>query len=148
MRKEQLDNLTKGTRPALHPSAPHWDTLKGLVERATDSLADAKKKANSSPTRFAAAYSAAFWLARAALEACGYRLAGSVGHRVAVFQNLANTLEWDASRWRRLDDLHKFRNRFDYGDLVEVSEQQLATAIVGAQDLLDDVLRVFPHIKP
>jgi hypothetical protein len=69
MRKEQLDNLTKGTRPALHPSTPNWDTLRGLAERAADSLADAKKEANSSPTRFAAAYSAAFWLARAALEA-------------------------------------------------------------------------------
>lgn len=55
MRKEQLDNLTKGTRPALHPSTPNWDTLSGLVERAADSLADAKKEANSSPTRFAAA---------------------------------------------------------------------------------------------
>lgn len=100
MRKEQLDNLTKGTRPVLHPSKPDWDTLKGLFERA------------------------------------------------AVFQNLANTLEWDALRWRRLDDLHKLRNRFDYGDMVEVSEQQLDTAIAGAQDLLDDVLRAFPQIKP
>lgn len=70
MRKEQLDNLTKGTRPLLHASTPNWDTLKGLVERAADGLSDAKKKANSSPTRFAAAYSSAFWLARAALEAC------------------------------------------------------------------------------
>jgi len=148
VRKEQLDNLTKGTRPSLHPSTPNWDTLKGLLERAADSLSDAKKKANSSPTRFAAAYSSAFWLARAALEACGYRLAGSEGHRVAVFQVLANTLEWDGPRWRRLDDLHKLRNRFDYGDVVEVSEQQLESAIAGAQDLLDDVLRTFPQIKP
>jgi uncharacterized protein (UPF0332 family) len=148
MRKEQLDNLTKGTRPALHPSTPNWDTLRGLAERAADSLADAKKEANSSPTRFAAAYSAAFWLARAALEACGYRLAGSEGHRVAVFQCLANTLEWDALRWRRLDDMHKLRNRFDYGDVVEVSEQQLQSAVAGAQDLLDDVLRTFPQINP
>jgi hypothetical protein len=65
-----------------------------------------------------------------------------------VFQVLANTLEWDAPRWRRLDDLHKLRNRFDYGDVVEVSEQQLESAIAGAQDLLDDVLRTFPQIKP
>jgi hypothetical protein len=58
-------------------------------------------------------------LARAgALEACGYRLAGSEGHREAVFQVLANTLEWDAPRWRRLDNLHKLRNRFDYCDVV------------------------------
>jgi uncharacterized protein (UPF0332 family) len=127
---------------------PNWDTLRGLAECAAESLADAKKEANSSPTRFAAAYRAAFWLARAALEACGYRLAGSEGHRVAVFQCLANTLEWDALRWRRLDDMHKLRNRFDYGDVVEVSEQQLQSAVAGAQDLLDDVLRTFPEINP
>src|SRR5579864_3186229 len=148
MRKEQLDNLTKGTKPSLHPAAPDWETLKGLVDRAADSLADAKKKANSAPTRFAAAYSAAFWLARVALEACGYRLAGSEGHRVVVFQSLANTLEWDGPRWRRLDDLHRFRNRFDYGDIVEVSEAQLESAIAGAQDLLDDLHRTFPQVKP
>ena len=148
MRKEQLDNQTKGLRPALHPAERDWDTLKGLVERATAGLADARRTANSPATRFNAAYSAAFCLARVALEACGYRLAGAEGHRVAVFQNLANTLEWEAPRWRRLDDVHRLRNRFDYGDVVEVSESQLASAITGAQDLLDDVLRVFPKAKP
>jgi hypothetical protein len=44
--------------------------------------------------------------------------------------------------------MHRLRNRFDYGDVVEVPEQQLASAIAGAQDLLDDVLRVFPKLKP
>jgi len=32
--------------------------------------------------------------------------------------------------------------------VVDVSEQQLESAIAGAQDLLDDVLRTFPQIKP
>jgi hypothetical protein len=64
------------------------------------------------------------------------------------WQNLANTLEWEALRWRRLDDLHKLRNRFDYGDTVEISEQQLEAAIAGAEDLLGDVLRTFPLVKP
>ena len=148
MRREQLDNLTKGTRPSLHPAQPDWDTLKGLVERATGSLADARRAANSISTRFNAAYSAAFALARVALEACGYRLAGAEGHRVTVFQSLANTLEWEAARWRRLDDLHRLRNRFDYGDVVEVSEAQLASAVGATEELLDDVVRVFPKAKP
>ena len=148
MRKEQLDNLTKGTRPSLHAAQPDWDTLKGLVERATGSLADARRTANSMATRFNAAYGAAFALARVALEGCGYRLAGAEGHRVTVFQSLANTLEWDAARWRRLDDLHRLRNRFDYGDVVEVSEAQLASAVGATQELLDDVLRVFPKARP
>lgn len=148
MRKEQLDNQTKGLRPVLHPAEPDWDTLKGLVDRATATLADARRNANSPATRFNAAYSTAFCLARVALEACGYRLAGAEGHRVTVFQNLANTMEWEASRWRRLDDAHRLRNRFDYGDVVEVSESQLASAIAGAQELLDEVVRAFPKAKP
>jgi hypothetical protein len=121
MNKTQLDNQTKGTRPALHAEEADLDTLKGLVERASDSLKDARNKTNSVATRFNAAYSAAFCLARTALEACGYRLAGSDGHRVTVFQNLANTLGWPAAQWRPLDDTHRLRNRFEYGDLVEVS---------------------------
>lgn len=51
MRKEQLENLTKGPRPSLHPATPDWDTLKGLVDRATASLADARRSANSAATR-------------------------------------------------------------------------------------------------
>jgi hypothetical protein len=148
MNKTQLENQTKGARPTLHVQAPDNDTLKGLVERAADSLKDAKSKANSAATRFNAAYSAAFCLARVALEACGYRIAGAEGHRTTVFQNLANTLEWRPERWRPLEDTHRLRNRFEYGDLVEVSEAQLNAAIGGAQDLLEDVQRAFPHVKP
>jgi len=35
MRKQALDNLTRGPKPSLHPAQPDWDTLKGLVERAS-----------------------------------------------------------------------------------------------------------------
>lgn len=145
MNKENLDNLTKGSKPSLHHAAADWDVLRGLIQRGNESLKDALNSRNSLATRFAAAYSAAFWLARVALEGCGYRLAGTDGHRTMLFQSLANTLDWEAPRWRSLDDLHRFRNRFDYGDVVEIPEQQVERAIAGAQDLLDDVLRVFPE---
>jgi hypothetical protein len=39
------------------------------------------------------------------------------------------------------------RNRFDYGDVVAVSEAQLEAAIRGAQALLEDVQREFPQVK-
>ncbi|MGO9804411.1 MAG: hypothetical protein ACLPTL_13350 [Steroidobacteraceae bacterium] len=65
-----------------------------------------------------------------------------------MFQNLANTLDWDAPRWRRLDDMHRVRNRFEYGDIVVVSEAQLGDAIAGAQELLEDVVRAFPKARP
>jgi hypothetical protein len=143
--KEHLDNLTKGVKPSLHHVEADWDILRGLIQRGSESLKDARNRKNSLATRFAAAYSAAFWLARVALEGCGYRLAGADGHRTTLFQCLAHTLDWDAARWRSLDDLHRFRNRFDYGDVVEIPEQQVERAIAGAQDLLDDILRVFPE---
>lgn len=148
MNKANLENLTKGTKPALHAAAPDWDTLAALVQRAEESLDDARNRSNSLATRFAAAYGAAFWLARVALEACGYRLAGADGHRTILFQSLASTLDWEAVRWRRLDDFHRFRNRFEYGDLVEVSEQQVVAAIEAAQELVLDVVRAFPGTKP
>jgi uncharacterized protein (UPF0332 family) len=146
--KANLDNLTKGARPALHAAEPNWETLKGLVDRATKAITDARKKTNALATRFATAYNAAFWLARTALEASGYRLVGAEGHRTMVFQCLAHTVEWENDRWRRLDDIHRLRNRFDYGDIIDVPEAQVETMIADAQALLEDVLHTFPKAKP
>jgi len=66
MNRANLENLTRGTKPSLHAAAPDWDTLKGLVQRAAESLNDSRNTENSLATRFAAAYGAAFWLARRA----------------------------------------------------------------------------------
>jgi len=148
VRRLNLENLAKGPRPALHTAEPNWETLKGLVDRASKAITDARRKNNALATRFSAAYSAAFWLARVSLEAAGYRLAGSEGHRTMVFQCLAHTLEWGNDRWRRLDDLHRLRNRFDYGDIIDVSEDQVATLISDAEVLLDDIVDTFPKTKP
>jgi uncharacterized protein (UPF0332 family) len=148
VRRTNLDNLTKGAKPALHAVDPNWGTLKGLTDRAIKSLVDARRKSNAMTTRFAVAYNAAFALARVALEAAGYRLAGSEGHRTMVFQCLAHTVEWENERWRRLDDIHRLCNRFDYGDITEVSEEQTETLISDAQALLEDVLHHFPKVKP
>lgn len=121
--------------------------MSGLAERAADALRDARRKSNTLATRFAAAYGAAFWLARVSLEATGYRLAGADGHRTTVFQCLAHTIEWPAQKWRRLDDVHRLRNRFDYGDIVDVSESQVEAIIADAQALLDDALAAFPQLR-
>lgn len=146
IRKRNLDVLAAMKPPAVHAAEPNWDTLKGLVDRAQQALNDAGKKSNSLTTRFSAGYSAAFWLARVALEASGYRLAGKEGHRTLVFQCLESTVEWKPERWRRLDDLHRFRNRFDYGDIVDVSEDQVDIVIADAQSLHADVLVAFPKL--
>jgi hypothetical protein len=148
VRRANLDNLARGPRPTLHAVEPDWDTLRGLTGRAIGAIADARRKSNALATRFAAAYGAAFWLARVALEASGYRLAGSEGHRTLVFQCLADTVERENGRWRRLDDIHRLRNRFDYGDIVDVSEEQVETTAADAQALLEDVVRAFPGVNP
>jgi len=145
--RKNLDNLTKGTRPALHAAEPDWNVLRGLVGRAEASIADSRRPGVGLPTRFSSAYSAAFWLARVALEASGYRLAGAEGNRTMAFQCLAHTVEWPDAQWRRLDDLHRLRNRFDYGDIVDVSEDQVETMIQDAQDLLDAVRETFPDLE-
>jgi hypothetical protein len=116
------------------------------MERAEAALGDSRRKSNTLATRFSLAYSAAFWSARIALEASGYRLAGAEGHRTTVFQCLAHTLEWPADQWRRLEDIHRFRNRFDYGDIVDVSEGQVAVTIADTQALLREVAAVFPRL--
>lgn len=146
--KQHLDNLTRGSKPSLHRIETDWDVLRGLIQRGAESLEDARNERNSLATPFAAAYSAAFWLARVALEARGYRLAGAEGHRTTLFQSLAHTLDWEAARWRSLDDLHRFRNRFDYGDVVEIPEHEVDRAIAGAQDLLNDILQGFSRSEP
>lgn len=64
-----------------------------------------------------------------------------------MFQCLAHTLEWPAQKWRRLDDVHRFRNRFDYGDIVDVPESQVEAIVADAQALLDDVLAAFPQLR-
>ena len=65
-----------------------------------------------------------------------------------VFQCLAHTVEWESNRSRRLDDIHRLRHRFDYGDIVDVSEEQVETTIADAQALLEDIVRAFPKAKP
>ncbi len=116
------------------------------MERAAEALGDARRKSNTLATRFSLAYSAAFWLARVALEAAGYRLAGAEGHRTTVFQCLAHTLDWPPGKWRRLEDIHRFRNRFDYGDIVDVPESQVEATIADAQALMHDVKAAFPSL--
>jgi hypothetical protein len=64
-----------------------------------------------------------------------------------VFQCLAHTVEWETDRWRRLDDIHRFRNRFDYRDIIDVSEDQVETTIADAQALLHDLVKMFPRTK-
>ena len=64
-----------------------------------------------------------------------------------AFQCLAHTVEWENDRWRRLDDLHRFRNRFDYGDIVDVSEDQVETLTADARDLLESVREAFPKLE-
>ena len=52
-----------------------------------------------------------------------------------LFQSLANTVDWSPAQWRALDDFHKFRNRFEYGDIFELPEHQVESVIAAASSL-------------
>jgi hypothetical protein len=110
MRKEALDNLTRGARPALHAAEPNWDTLKGLVGRAAEGLEDARQFRNTVQCRLRRA---AFYLARVA--ACGTALPVPKVIAWRCFRILP-------TRSNGRGHAGRLRNRFDYGDVVEVSE--------------------------
>jgi hypothetical protein len=40
------------------------------------------------------------------------------------------------------------RSQPDYGDIIDVSEDQVETTIADAQALLHDVVKIFPRTKP
>lgn len=77
MNKTQLENQAKGLRPALHMQAPDTETLQGLMERAADSLKDAKNNTSSVATLGGHASSAK----SIRLRRCGWCVRGTVGSR-------------------------------------------------------------------
>ena len=91
-----------------------------MLAMARTRLADARLANVSLEGRFTSAYNAAHAAALAALRWQGYRSE----NRYTVFQCLAHTVGWPASRWRVLDAAHQKRNLAEYEDYLEVQEQE------------------------
>jgi len=133
----ELDNLVRAGRLKAEPR--NESEARRMLAMARTRLADARLAAASLEGRFTSAYNAAHSAALAALRWHGYRSE----NRYLVFQCLAHTLNWSASRWRVLDAAHQKRNRAEYEGVLEVEEStvaelcELTAALIGdAEHLL------------
>ena len=104
----ELENLVRIGQ--LKPEPRQVAEFKRLLEMARTRLADAQLDRVSQEGRFTSAYNAAHAAALAALRWHGYRSE----NRYTVFQCLAHTVAWPASRWRVLDAAHQKRNLAEY----------------------------------
>ncbi len=103
-----------------------------MLVMARTRLADARIASTSAEGRFTSAYNAAHSTALAALRWHGYRSE----NRFIVFQCLAHTLSWPATRWRVLDAAHQQRNRAEYEGMLEVEESAIEELIVLVSELI------------
>jgi hypothetical protein len=122
---------------SLDEIAPARQTLRRLLDGAARHIADAKIKAVSAETRFAAAYTAIRMLADARLHAHGYRtLTSRAGHHQTAIQTLTLTFGVSAATVARLDTLRRQRNLVEYtGDAI--AESAVAECLAQAEALLD-----------
>ncbi len=105
-----------------------------MLAMARTSLADAQLPVLSPQGRFTSAYNAAHAAALAALRWHGYRSE----NRYTVFQCLAHTLNWPATRWRVLDAAHQKRNLAEYEGFLEVEDADITALCSLVADLIAD----------
>lgn len=127
-----LQNLVGAS---LEVVAPARQTIRRLLDGAARHIADARVKAVSAETRFAAAYTAIRMLADAGLNANGYRtMTSRPGHHQTAIQTLPLTFGLDARTVVRLDALRIKRNMAEYtGD--RVPDTAVAECIAQAEAL-------------
>ncbi len=131
-----LDNLV---RAGQLKAEPRNDTEGArLLAMARTRLQDAQIVRVSREGRFISAYNAAHAAALAALRWHGYRSES----RYMVFQSLAHTLNWSASRWRVLDAAHQKRNLAEYEGFLEVEESAIAELAALAAELIEEVAKL------
>lgn len=115
-----LDNLIGKTLERIEPDK---HSICKLLEAAKRNLADAHIKQLSSENRFDAAYKAIMQLAKAVLQANGYRtLTSKPGHHMTMIQTLNQTCGLDNDTIIVLDNLRRQRNDADYsGNMIPES---------------------------
>lgn len=128
-----LDNLVRiGQLKAEPRNVPE---AARMLAMARTRLADARLINMSLEGRFTSAYNAAHAAALAALRWQGYRSE----NRYTVFQCLAHTVGWPASRWRVLDMAHQKRNLAEYEGYLEVQEATVEELCTLVASLIADV---------
>lgn len=128
-----LDNLVSITQLKAEPR--NEAEARKMLAMARTHLADTRLDKLSREGRFTSAYNAGHAAALAALRWHGYRSE----NRYIVFQCLAHTVDWPASRWRVLDAAHRIRNLAEYEGLLEVEDSAIAELCTVVADLITDV---------
>jgi hypothetical protein len=128
-----LDNLVRIGQLKAEPC--NMAEVRRMVAMAQARLVDAKLANLSAEGRFTSAYNAAHAAALAALRWHGYRSE----NRFTVFQCLAHTVGWPASKWRVLDAAHQKRNLAEYEGYLEVEESVIAELCALVSLLIVDV---------
>lgn len=139
MNLEPLDNLVRIGQLKAEPC--NVVEVRRMVAMAQARLGDAKLVNLSAEGRFTSAYNAAHAAALAALRWHGYRSE----NRFTVFQCLAHTVGWPASKWRVLDAAHQKRNLAEYEGYLEIEESVIAELCALVSLLIVDVDKL---IKP
>lgn len=129
----ELENLARIGQLKTEPRSPA--EFKRMLDMASTRLADAQLGLVSREGRFTSAYNAAHAAALAALRWHGYRSE----NRYTVFQCLAHTVGWPASRWRVLDSVHQKRNLAEYEGFLEVEESTIKELCGLVTELIDAV---------
>lgn len=128
-----LDNLLRIGQLKAEPR--NEAEVRRMLQMARTRLADAQLINLSREGRFTSAYNAAHAAALAALRWHGYRSE----NRYTVFQCLAHTVGWPASRWRVLDAAHRKRNLAEYEGFLEVEESTISELCALVLGLIADV---------
>ena len=128
-----LDNLVRMGQLKAEPR--NAQEAARMLAMARTRLADARQGNVSLEGRFTSAYNAAHAAALAALRWQGYRSE----NRYTVFQCLAHTVGWPASRWRVLDAAHQKRNLAEYEGYLEVQESTVEELCAVVASLVADV---------
>lgn len=131
-----LDNLVRIGQLKAEPR--NEAEVRRMLEMARTRLADAQLGDLSQEGRFTSAYNAAHAAALAALRWHGYRSE----NRFTVFQCLAHTVGWPASRWRVLDAAHRKRNLAEYEGYLEVEESTIVELCALVPGLIEDVQKL------
>lgn len=141
-------SLDKLVGISIEKTDPDAVSIAKLLEAAKRNLADAHIKEVSAESRFDAAYKAIMQLAKAALQANGYRtLTSKPGHHITMIQSLGQTVGIDKETIIVLDKLRKQRNVADYsGDLVP--ESAAVECIKQAEGLLQAISHWLGENKP
>ncbi|HMM53465.1 MAG TPA: hypothetical protein PKC23_00450 [Candidatus Desulfobacillus sp.] len=132
----ELDNLVRIGQLKAEPR--NEAEVKRMPAMARSRLSDAGQTNISLEGRFTSAYNAAHAAALAVLRWQGYRSE----NRFTVFQSLAHTLGWPASRWRVLDAAHQKRNKAEYEGFLEIEESAIFDLCEVVADLIDDVTKL------